>query len=547
MATTINTIIFRHYKALENYALDVNDVNILTGSNNSGKSTILGSLRVLDVALRTARTSTPQRIAVGGSHFNGYRIKESLVPISLENVATNYIDGATKIIFKLTNGNLLNLIFDPDIGCVLVPETVTGTIKTTSDFKKQFPISLTVIPVLGPLEHKEVIREVQTVTSSLSTHRASRHFRNYWHHFPEGFNEFSDLVERTWPGMKVQRPEINNATELSMFVSEDRIDRELYWVGFGFQIWCQLLTHLHRADSSTMIVIDEPEVYLHPDIQRQLLKVLKGTGAAILIATHSFEIISQAESGEVVHIDKRKKKAEREQGDSLSRRSQHDAVALVKAVSSELASPAISTGKPRDKSVTNIVVDQIGLAMQIKATSFSKPNSNGNMEDASPTIVNSLLDATLAAQQQISAHTPIDAPQHWDEVDLEPPKVVLPDMIYEANQRPDAGQDSIEQAGYHSRNDKQYSRMFASSNDRESNLVNPSWPQYQKMASDDSELTRLLLEANAIGIEVDDRRGKPGGGLYTSLREAPDAAKRVLLTRLVELGLQIWPGKKFLN
>ena len=25
-----------------------------------------------------------------------------------------------------------------------------------------------------------------------------------------------------------------------MFALEERISRELYWVGFGFQIWCQL-------------------------------------------------------------------------------------------------------------------------------------------------------------------------------------------------------------------------------------------------------------------------------------------------------------------
>ena len=71
--------------------------------------------------------------------------------------------------------------------------------------------------------------------------------------------------------------------------------------------------------------------------------------------------------------------------------------------------------------------------------------------------------------------------------------------------------------------------------------------QDKKIASVNSELTRLLLEANAIGIKVDDRRGMPGGGLYTSLRETPDEAKRILLKRLEELGLQIWPGKKFLN
>lgn len=312
MSTRIQSITFWHYKAFENYSIAIDHVNILTGLNNSGKSTVLGSLRVLAVALRTARKSKPERIALVDSHCIGYRIKESQVPISLENVATNYVDGTSKISFELTNGNSLHLIFDGDAGCVLVPESQNGSTSTPRDFRSQFPIGLTVIPVLGPVEHRESLREVETVTSSLSTHRASRHFRNYWYHFPDGFDGFAQLIESTWAGMKIQRPEINGGSDLSMFVTEDRIDRELYWVGFGFQIWCQLLTHLHRADPTTMIVIDEPEVYLHPEIQRKLLQVLKSTGADILVATHSIEIIAEAELHEVLIIDKRKTSAIRQ-------------------------------------------------------------------------------------------------------------------------------------------------------------------------------------------------------------------------------------------
>ena len=320
MSIRIQNITFNHYKALENFSVAIEHINILTGLNNSGKSTVLGSLRVLAVALRTARKKKPERIALTDSHCFGYRIKESQVPISLENVATNYVDGTSKISFELTNGNFLHLIFDEEAGCVLIPESKNGGISTAGDFKSQFPIGLTVIPVLGPVEHRETLREVETVTSSLATHRASRHFRNYWYHFPDGFDGFVQLIESTWPGMRIQRPEINGGNDLSMFVSEDRIDRELYWVGFGFQIWCQLLTHLHRADPSTMIVIDEPEVYLHPEIQRRLLQVLKSTGADILVATHSIEIIGEAEPHEVLIIDKRKTRALRKRapvGDNL--------------------------------------------------------------------------------------------------------------------------------------------------------------------------------------------------------------------------------------
>jgi len=51
------------------------------------------------------------------------------------------------------------------------------------------------------------------------------------------------------------------------------------WVGFGYQIWCQLLTHLSRAAEDSLVVVDEPEVYLHPaSASSQAVFAYTGTG-----------------------------------------------------------------------------------------------------------------------------------------------------------------------------------------------------------------------------------------------------------------------------
>jgi hypothetical protein len=57
--------------------------------------------------------------------------------------------------------------------------------------------------------------------------------------------------------------------------------------------------------------VDEPEIYLHPDIQRQLLNILRLSGPDIIIATHSTEIISEADPSDILLIDKTKKSAPR--------------------------------------------------------------------------------------------------------------------------------------------------------------------------------------------------------------------------------------------
>ncbi len=219
---------------------------------------------------------------------------------------------SSRVTFQLSNHNKLHLIFPADGGCILLPEVPYYRVLTAAAFKKHFPILLTVIPVLGPLEHRETRREKSTVVAALSSHRASRHFRSYWQHFGDGFDEFARLVEETWPGMQIHRPEITVQTsELSMFGLEGRLTRELFWVGFGFQIWCQLLTHLSRAKGSSLVVVDEPEIYLHPDVQRQLLGVIRDIGVPAIMATHSSEIMAEAEPSDIVLIDKAKRSGER--------------------------------------------------------------------------------------------------------------------------------------------------------------------------------------------------------------------------------------------
>ncbi|HDR9136330.1 TPA: ATP-binding protein [Burkholderia vietnamiensis] len=195
---------------------------------------------------------------------------------------------------------------------MLVPEVPGAVVTSTTLFKRHFPLELAVVPILGPVEHRERLLERATVQDGLATHRASRHFRNYWHHFEEGFEQFATQVRDTWPGMSISKPELDTGNgELTMFVTEDRIDRELYWVGYGFQVWCQLLTHLSRVSSASLVIIDEPEVYLHPDVQRQLLTLLRNLGPDVLVATHSTEIIADADPSEIVLVDKRKRSAER--------------------------------------------------------------------------------------------------------------------------------------------------------------------------------------------------------------------------------------------
>ena len=309
----ISSVKFKNFKTLNNYSISLTETNMLVGANNAGKSTIISAFRILDVALRRARRLKAERVPLpDGKTGPGHRIPDQLISVSLENVATDYNNEDSTIAFRLTNKNWLYLFFPNEGGCILHWESAGPLITTPTKFKNAFPISIQIVPVLGPLEHEETYVSEDTVKNSLNTHKACRHFRNYWHHFKDDWDKFSEMIATTWPGMSMSMPELDVGSKiLRMFVAEERIDREVYWSGFGFQIWCQLLTHLSRADEASIVVIDEPEIYLHPDIQRQLLSILRGLDSDVLLATHSVEIMGEADPSEILLVSKGSKVAKR--------------------------------------------------------------------------------------------------------------------------------------------------------------------------------------------------------------------------------------------
>ena len=52
--------------------------------------------------------------------------------------------------------------------------------------------------------------------------------------------------------------------------------------------------------------MDEPDVYLHADLQRKLIRFLKSRFTQVIIATHSIEIISEVDPENILVIDKSK-------------------------------------------------------------------------------------------------------------------------------------------------------------------------------------------------------------------------------------------------
>lgn len=316
----IRSIEFKDYKAFPRFTLSAREKNVLVGPNNAGKSTTLDAFRIAFDALRFAsrRNAVLKSQGVHGV-CSTWMVPISAVQNDLRSCIHNFGDGPAHISIKLDNGNsfLISIAGDSDLECFLTTDMVAR--KNTSFLRDQFPLRLIVVPTLSPLEQNEELVLEETVERNRYGRLASRNFRNFWlHRSRDEFDAFADLVEFGWPGIRIRPPEVERGERpiVRMYFRDGPNVREVQWAGFGFQVWMQTMMHLCAADQSSTLVLDEPDIYLHPDLQHRLLRLIGERVGQYFVATHSTEIINEVEPGDVLIIRSASRGAKRIQGDT---------------------------------------------------------------------------------------------------------------------------------------------------------------------------------------------------------------------------------------
>jgi hypothetical protein len=79
---------------------------------------------------------------------------------------------------------------------------------------------------------------------------------------------------------------------------------ELSWMGHGLQMWLQTMWFLSQSKGFPTIILDEPDVYLHADLQRKLIRLLHSGYPQVIIATHSIEIMAEVEAQDILIINR---------------------------------------------------------------------------------------------------------------------------------------------------------------------------------------------------------------------------------------------------
>ena len=324
-----------NYKGFENHTISLRRTNVLVGANNAGKTTALGALRLIVAMLPQACRVAPSAVGeVEGRPTRGWPITAAAVEVAAfsdENIRYDFRPKETRIEVTVNTGVRLVASwasrenYDPDEplppGMYFVFPSSGGVMMPPRAIAQKLVPSVAVVPPLTPLDDRESYVSDETLRRHMTGRRASRYFRNALYRLNhDEWRDFTSFVYERTPelaNLSLHRAQNTREDDFDLFYTEERTrhEREIGWAGDGIQIWLQALFHLWRQRGSNVVVLDEPDVFLHPDLQRRLARTLFGTTQQTIVATHSVEILAEAEPGSAVWVDRSRRTSERPRAD----------------------------------------------------------------------------------------------------------------------------------------------------------------------------------------------------------------------------------------
>lgn len=302
------------YKCFKRHSIILKDLCIVVGKNNAGKSTLIEALRLISIVSQKYLTSHFKSPPLWtGLHLVDKGIIPSLkgIEYTSDNVVFDYEDPPAKIICHFDSKARFEIHLNENNGIfVQIFDKKKQLVKTRAAAKELEISPIKILPQIGPLSHFENLLQPDYVKANQFTSLSSLHFRNQIQYNYGLYKDYKELFESTWPEIVISsfvKGDRIKDEKPSLFVRDKSFVVEAGKMGHGLQMWLQIIWFLLRCNKEDTIILDEPDVYLHADIQRKLIRILKNRYSQIIIATHSIEIISEVEPENILIINRRQR------------------------------------------------------------------------------------------------------------------------------------------------------------------------------------------------------------------------------------------------
>jgi|LGVE01.1.fsa_nt_gb energy-coupling factor transporter ATP-binding protein EcfA2 len=312
----IEKLRLQNFRCFHDHILPLRPTTIIVGRNNAGKSTIIEALRLISIVVSRYQSlnfsSVPDWLEIPES-YRGVSPSLRNLGFNFKTVFHRYGQPPAIITATFDTKHTVSIYIGPEGKIHSVIKNPNGKIiNNKSKAKKVFLPKVSTLPFVAPLSYEEKILTPDYVRSTMSTSLAPLHFRNELNIFYEYFDDFKNYTENSWPGLRILELEGQGEileNKIALMVQDGDFVAEVGWMGHGLQMWLQTMWFLTLRKENSTIILDEPDIYMHADLQRKLIRLLRNFEKQIIIATNSIEILSEVEPEEVLIIDRGKKES----------------------------------------------------------------------------------------------------------------------------------------------------------------------------------------------------------------------------------------------
>lgn len=323
----IQKIAIKRFKKFKEIEVELGPFSILMGENSSGKTTVmqainlsLNTLYKYDyVTLDSAGQNKVRQKGVGMTSIPGMSLSDNrdlfYAKVSRGKTADASINQGAVIELTDEKSNVFKMQIRENFGsfnikCVSLaadvqnnpevhtkaPLFISGFIGLKSTEERVFPMVIQDKMRSGDVS--TIIRNL-VLDTKVNTPEA---FERLKKRLKNDFNFQLEKVEFK------EQTDLNVLTHYSEMCDKKELSLDFMSSGSGFMQILQILTPIYRfcPDFSSVVLLDEPDAHLHPNLQTALAKTLrdiqKELNIQIIISTHSTSIIRAAEPSEVVPV-----------------------------------------------------------------------------------------------------------------------------------------------------------------------------------------------------------------------------------------------------
>lgn len=308
----ITSLYIENYKIHKRTTLNLKNLSVLTGQNSSGKSSIIQMLLLL------------RQSYLKGELKNGLQLQGDLCNIGLiTDALCKYADEDTVKMGFVENGRPYNWEFsqrNPSSFQDMIPANDNNVVISdivpaifSNDFqyisasrwspRESYPLNTSAVEIKKQISSRLGICDLVP---------------HYLYHFGNEKNwtikeelkydetESLDLIDQVsaWENIISKGVNVIPQREGKAFVLKYSFDRPDFIssdefnatnVGYGLSYALPIIVALLTASANSLIIIENPEIHLHPHGQSELAKLIARTaqmGAQIIIETHSDHIIN---------------------------------------------------------------------------------------------------------------------------------------------------------------------------------------------------------------------------------------------------------------